>query len=118
MIRNKKVVDEYTKGCSADERAVLDLTEKEAQLTKKWALLINEQTELRSKTITLDFTRPELYLLHKIQGKFFNEFKHLVENKAKKADLDKMSIFIQMKEGKGEEIINIILSENSKVNST
>lgn len=77
MIRNKRIVDDYTKGASAEERAVLDDTEVEAQLTKKWILSINQQTELVSKTLTTDFNSPELSLLHKMQSKFLHQYMDL-----------------------------------------
>jgi hypothetical protein len=77
LIRNKRIVDDYTKGVSAEEKAVLDDTEAEAQLTKKWILSINQQTELVSKTLTTDFNSPELLLLHKIQSKFLHQYMDL-----------------------------------------
>jgi phosphoenolpyruvate carboxylase len=112
LIRNKRIVDCYTNEISDEERQVLDDTEREAQLTKKWILNINQQKELESKTLTQDFNSAELFLLHKIQSKYMSLFRQLTskkqhllkykteqgdaEAKSLNAQLELLSIFIQM----------------------
>lgn len=63
-----------------EEKQLLNETEQEAQLTKKWILNINQQQELESKTLTQDFNSSELFLLHKIQSKFMSQFRQLMVN--------------------------------------
>ncbi|KAJ1497547.1 hypothetical protein HMI54_013531 [Coelomomyces lativittatus] len=57
LIRNKKIVDCYTKEATSEEKALLEETERESELTKKWILDIAEQDVLKSKTISRDFQR-------------------------------------------------------------
>ena len=40
LIRNKKIVDDYTREATSDERILLDETEREGQLTRSWILKI------------------------------------------------------------------------------
>ena len=75
IIRNKKVVDDYTKDAEPEERALLDDTEQEAQLTRQWVLKITQQDQLELKMLRRDFNSPELLLLHKIQARWLIEYR-------------------------------------------
>jgi phosphoenolpyruvate carboxylase len=115
IIRNKKVVDEYTKEASAEEKTVLNKSEHEAQLTREWILKISEQQTLTSKTLKQDFNSSELFLLHKIQSKLMREYRATLakkqalstdktlkqeqielEYKQLQRSLDNLSVYIQM----------------------
>jgi len=92
IIRRKDIVDDYTREATAEERALLDDTENEAQLTKKWILQINKQDRLESKTLTTDFEGAELTLLHKIQSKYLRKYR----KETNKEQLQQLDVKIQM----------------------
>ena len=71
IIRNKRIVDDYCRGETKEERDVLDETEREAQLTRKWLLQVMGQEELESKTYTINFNSPEVLLLRAYQPFLF-----------------------------------------------
>jgi len=102
LIRNKAIVDNYVQEATPEERSVLEETEAEAQLTKKWVLLINEQDTLQMKTLRQNFHSPELTLLHKIQCLFLQEYRRLhaiptdKKTPADKLKLTNLSYQIQM----------------------
>jgi len=81
IIRSKKVVDLYTQDATPEEKELLNQTEKEAQLARSWVLNINQQNELENKSSFLAHSGPELYLLHKIQYKFLQQYPTLLSVK-------------------------------------
>eukprot|EP01121_Diplochlamys_sp_Union-15-3_P017774 TRINITY_DN632_c0_g2_i1.p1 TRINITY_DN632_c0_g2~~TRINITY_DN632_c0_g2_i1.p1 ORF type:complete len:370 (-),score=68.75 TRINITY_DN632_c0_g2_i1:450-1559(-) len=92
VIRSKKIVDDYTRRASTEEKQVLEHSEREAELTKKWIMNIMEEKELHSKMLSNDFNSPELALLHKIQVKFLEEYK----TESNKNKLRELQVYIQM----------------------
>jgi hypothetical protein len=74
IIRNKRIIDDYTETASPEEKALLEETESEGSLAKKWILAITKQDKLKLKMLDRDFDSPELVLLHKIQAKLLKEY--------------------------------------------
>lgn len=75
LIRNTRIVNLYAQNASAEEKNILDLTHREAELTTKWVLDILQQDKLELKTLTQDFNAPELEVLHYIQARFLDKAK-------------------------------------------
>jgi hypothetical protein len=106
IIRSKRVVDEYTREATPEERALLAQTEAEGKLTERWLLDIMDQDQLEAKTMTQDFHSPELLLLHKIQGRLMDQHRKLTsemkaehnsqQQKAYQQQIQKLNIYIQM----------------------
>lgn len=104
LIRNKKIVDDYTKDANSEEKALLEETENEAQLAAKWILAITGQEALEQKTLSKDFNGPEVILLHKIQSEWMREYRELIQkikadsgnSKHLQQKLQRLSITIQM----------------------
>lgn len=101
LIRNKYIVDMYTRDATESEKSVLQMTEAEAQLSRTWILRIMEQDKLESKTLTTDFNSPALIALHAAQAKMLAEYRQIsdqeeIENETiweKKVNLE---MYIQM----------------------
>ena len=99
IIRSSRIVNLYAAKATTDERELLDLTHREAELTKKWILTILQQTTLVPKTLTQDFESPELEVLHHIQAKFLSKAKSsssLHGSRAKQTEERKLGVYIQM----------------------
>jgi len=78
IIRNKRVVDDYTRDITnPQQRQLLENTEKEAKLATQWILRITEQERLEAKTLTQNFNSSELFLLHRIQAKWMREYRSI-----------------------------------------
>jgi len=95
LIKNKRIIDDYSELATPEEKSILELTEKEAQITKQWILSINGQTEMQSKTITTNWNTPELLLLHKIQSKFLKAYRQLQSPKDNQK-IQQLGVYIQM----------------------
>jgi len=83
IIRSKKVVDSYCQDATPEERQLLDTTESEAQLTRKWVLAITKQPNLELKMLYRNFNSPDLILLHKIQARWLNDYRRRFADKVR-----------------------------------
>lgn len=93
LVRNYKIVQEYTKNATEQEKKVLEDPQIEAKLTKEWILKITNQDRLISKVIKKDFDSPELLILHKIQSRFLEKYHQLKKSGEKTKQIQ---IFLQM----------------------
>jgi len=74
LVRNYRISKLYMRNASAKELELLETTEKEAKITRKWVLSIMGQSDLFNKTIKISYKTPELEVLHRIQAKFMQDF--------------------------------------------
>lgn len=99
LVRDSRHLKDYTQFASAEQRSILEQTEREAQLTSKWLLLINGQDKLFSKTLKTDWRSGDLYLLHKIQSRFLKryiEVSKLPKSHETTDQLRRISVYIQI----------------------
>ena len=96
-IRSGRIVNLYCTNATPEEKAILTMTEREAQLTTKWLLDILQQDHLEPKTFMHDFKSPELEILHHIQARFLKIARDFTPGtRSKLVDERKVAVYIQM----------------------
>jgi len=102
MIRDYKIVCEYCKDATPAEKALLQDSEDEAQLTRDWILKINRRASMQVHSMKKDFNSSELYILHKIQARFLRNYRALTGkssgswSSSKSRELTLLTVFCQM----------------------
>ncbi|KAL0479053.1 hypothetical protein AKO1_007897 [Acrasis kona] len=97
-VRSKEIVDEYTREANELQRKVLKGTQDEADLTTKWLTKIQNKSTLdKSGPGGRLYNTPELRLLHKLQGRFLNNFtKQSEKGEVARKRAEELSIYVQM----------------------
>jgi len=98
FIREKRIVDEYTKGATQEEQRVLTDTEEEAQKTKNWLLKIVDANKFSQKQIHRNYGSIELLVLHKIQSRMLEGYNTYVQEgkQMHRKELSDLSVYLQM----------------------
>eukprot|EP01119_Soliformovum_irregulare_P009646 TRINITY_DN2317_c0_g1_i2.p1 TRINITY_DN2317_c0_g1~~TRINITY_DN2317_c0_g1_i2.p1 ORF type:complete len:1133 (+),score=361.12 TRINITY_DN2317_c0_g1_i2:259-3399(+) len=96
LIRDRRIVQDYTRDATPEQQRVLAETQVEAELASLWILKINKQADLKSKTLATNFHSLELDLLHRIQRKFLDDHFAKQKNPNEAAELRKLDTYIQM----------------------
>eukprot|EP01127_Copromyxa_protea_P017640 TRINITY_DN5407_c0_g1_i1.p1 TRINITY_DN5407_c0_g1~~TRINITY_DN5407_c0_g1_i1.p1 ORF type:complete len:1205 (-),score=266.29 TRINITY_DN5407_c0_g1_i1:52-3405(-) len=96
LIRNKQVTDLYLVDATEEEKAVIEDTEREANLTKEWILKIMGQDKLVNKNVKKSVFSPEMFLLHCIQSRFLKLYRDMKKEGASFQELNKVETYIQL----------------------